>query len=373
MARLIQSKRRMLVLVLAAFLAAPAFGAEPLYNLAGRIVPRGRAAVTLSSAASPFEVNARWGGNVMKKTYPAILGGALVGAILFQGFTGAPARAQRESSAQPVTIRSPFPLAEFAELLQGEYARPVTYEDALLVWRGDQDAAPATGRPELRTRVFTVPEGLKPSQAPHLDAALVRRALDAYHQQNDGPRFDVRESRMGVHIVPARVAAMDGDLAPSVNILDSVITVPPGKRTPTEHLDALCAALTLSSGVTITCIGGATSPLELVFLPNGNMPPRPIWTDADRDSLTFEWGAPGIPAQQALISLLDSSSTTLSWELRCQAGEARQGRKCILTIGAIVLRRTLPNGSIAVGPSLLYDRCTKCPRPGQPPLPLDRK
>lgn len=38
---------------------------------------------------------------------------------------------------QPVTIRSPFPLAEFAELIQGRYARPVTYEDALLVWRGD--------------------------------------------------------------------------------------------------------------------------------------------------------------------------------------------------------------------------------------------
>ena len=113
--------------------------------------------------------------------------------------------------------------------------------------------------------------------------------------------------------------------------------------------------------------------MEVVFLPNGNMPPQGIWSDAERDSLTFEWGAPGISAQEALISLLNSSSTTLSWELRCQAGEGTQGRKCVLSISVIVLRQTLPNGSIAVGPPLLYHRCTKCPKLGQPPPPLDRK
>lgn len=310
----------------------------------------------------------------MKKTCSVIRGGALVGLMLLHGFTGAPARAQGEPPARPAAIRSPFPLAEFAELLQGLYARPVTYEDALLVWRGDQDEAPATGKPRLKSRLFTVPDGLSPAQAPRLDAALVRRALDAYHQQNDGPRFDVRESSMGVHIVPARVAGTDGQLAPSVNILDSVITVPPARRTPTEHFAALCAALTVSSGVAIPLnFNWGLAPLETLFLPNGNMPPRGPWTAAQGDSLAFEWGAPGVPAQEALISLLGSSSTTLSWELRCRAGEGRQGRTCILSVVTISLAQTLPNGSIAVGPPLLYDRCTNCPKLGQPPTPLVKK
>lgn len=45
----------MSVFLVAMFLAAPAFAAEPLYDLAGRIVPGERAAITLYGAASPFE------------------------------------------------------------------------------------------------------------------------------------------------------------------------------------------------------------------------------------------------------------------------------------------------------------------------------
>jgi tetratricopeptide (TPR) repeat protein len=45
----------MFAFLLAAMLAAPAFAAEPLYDLAGRISPGGRAAITLFGAVSPFE------------------------------------------------------------------------------------------------------------------------------------------------------------------------------------------------------------------------------------------------------------------------------------------------------------------------------
>ena len=44
----------MFVFLLAALLAAPASAAELLYDLAGQIVPGGRAAITLSGAVSPF-------------------------------------------------------------------------------------------------------------------------------------------------------------------------------------------------------------------------------------------------------------------------------------------------------------------------------
>jgi tetratricopeptide (TPR) repeat protein len=45
----------MFAFLLAALAAAPVFAAEPLYDLAGRFVPGGRAAITLFGAASPFE------------------------------------------------------------------------------------------------------------------------------------------------------------------------------------------------------------------------------------------------------------------------------------------------------------------------------
>src|ERR1017187_7618072 len=45
----------MFAFLLAAMLAAPVFAAEPLYDLAGQIVPGGRAAITLFGAVSPFE------------------------------------------------------------------------------------------------------------------------------------------------------------------------------------------------------------------------------------------------------------------------------------------------------------------------------
>jgi hypothetical protein len=302
----------------------------------------------------------------MNKTYSAIAGGVSIGLMFFPNPPGGHARAQGLPPIQPVTIRSPFPLAEFAELIQGRYARPVTYEDALLVWRGDQDEIRETGRPRLKTRLFTLPGGLSPAETPGLDAALLRRALAAYHQQNDGPRFDVRESRMGLHIVPAQVAGMDGQLAPSVNLLDSVITVPRARRTPTEHFRALCAALTVSSGVTVDFNGGFR-PVEVLFLPNGNMPPHVIWSEADKEPILIEWGAPGIPAQEALISLLDPSATTLSWELRCPAGEGRQGRRCLLSIVTIDITSTLPDGSTSAGRQMLYDRCTNCPPLLPPP------
>jgi hypothetical protein len=310
----------------------------------------------------------------MNKSYGAILGGALIALMFFPSLQVARAQAQGQSPAQPVTIRSPFPLAEFAELVQGRYARPVTYEDALLVWRGDQDEVQATGRPRLKTRLFTLPEGLSPEETPQLDAA-VRRALAAYNQQNDGPRFDLRESRMGLHIVPAQVAGMDGQLGKSANLLDTVITVSSAWRTPTEHFTALCAALTASSGVTVHFnFNGGIRPLEILFLPNGNMPPHVVWTEADREPLVFDWGAPGIPAQEALISLLDPSATTLSWELRCTAGEGRRGRVCILSVVTINITQTLPNGSASAGRPMLYDRCTvNCPKLVQPPAPLKKK
>jgi hypothetical protein len=305
----------------------------------------------------------------MNKMHIVILSVAAVGLMFYPGFGGTFVCAQQGTPAQPITIQSPFPLAELAELLQGLYARPVTYEDALLVWRGDQEDDVATGIPRLRTRLFKVPRGLSPTDTPQLDAASVRRALAAYHQQNDGPRFDLRESKMGLHIVPAQVAGADGRLAQSVNVLDSVVAIPLASRTPTEHFMALCAALTVSSGVTIRFnFNGGFRPLEVLYLPNGRMPPQGDWSEEERQSLSFNWGAQGVSAHEALVSLLAPSSTTLSWELRCLAGAGRQDRKCFLSVVTINPRQVRSDGSISVGPPLLYDRCTNCPKLVQPPL-----
>jgi hypothetical protein len=304
----------------------------------------------------------------------------------------APARAQEPKAPPAAAIHSIKPLWDFAVRLEGLYAKPITFEEPLLTWRGDQEEvqrAPGLLGPKYRD--FVPPAGLTPREAPTLTLAMLRTAIEAYHGQTDGPRYTVTESKMGFHIIPIEAADADGKPGPPVNLLDAIVTVPFARRTPTEHFQALCNAISEKSGVGIIC---GTSMLEALYLPNGRYFQRTdmvpdVLTPTGRIPLTPEqanrreqiheqlsigWGATGVPARDAIITLLEPSATTLTWYFLCQGGSGPNGRTCVLNVTTINIPKALPNGGVSWYPLLQWDRCTvNCPKLVEPPLPPNKK
>ena len=267
-------------------------------------------------------------------------------------------------------IRSRRPLADAAKLLEEIYAKPVTYEEAPLQWRGPLDVfgddPQRWGALMPMERSFSFPAEARPDKTPVLDAALVGRVLDVYHQQNDGPRFQVVSTKYGLHIVPTKVHDSSGTLVPVTSQLDAIITVPVAKRTPDYHLVALCDAVTRATGLSLgpaTTSGIIMRPwFDWAFGPREGASPRVSNTlgEEDVEAYSFEWGVNGIAARDALIGLLDRSATTMTWRLFCQSSARLQDRLCVLNIGAVVVSVTGPDGQ-PMKREVIYDRCVHCP------------
>ena len=102
--------------------------------------------------------------------------------------------------------------------------------------------------------------------------------------------------------------------------------------------------------------------LDQFFAPNGAVPrygAEILFTAKEKEPYSFQWGASGVPAREALVGLIESSSTTLTWALLCQPSLRPQNRSCTLTLAPIRLTRADDDGK-PVKKSLSYDRCGKC-------------
>jgi hypothetical protein len=234
--------------------------------------------------------------------------------------------------------------------LQSSFAKIVTYEDPVWVWRGE--LVPERFTPKNRptdlwpvNRTFVMPAAANP---PADLATEVGKMLDAYHQTG-GPRFEVRTSKLGLHIVPVLSHDEAGNLVAAKNVLDAYVTVVTEQRTAYRHLQALIDAIGIATGVTIT--GGAAFPDGWGY-------------EFDPDRGKFSWGANSATGREALIDLLDRSATSFSWRLLCRTGQdASHDHTCLLDVPPIVVNVTDTTGKLK-RTSLLFDRCGKCP-----PLP----
>jgi hypothetical protein len=252
-----------------------------------------------------------------------------------------------------------------------------------------------SGQPRLfglKPLSLLMPDDLTPDKTPALDAAAMTKVLDAYHEQNPGaPRFRFLQSKAGLHIVPTMARDVTGILTPTESLLDAKVSVPVASRTATEHLSALCHAVTLARGVPVDAFPGSgpgdvqpyldrksdrvsraapATPfratwLDASFAANGytlrgsitSMMPPPS-DDDERPYMLFEWGAKDVVARDALIDLLDRSGTTLSWRLVC--GPPDYGF-CVLNMAPV----SAPGMGIH-GRTLFLDRCANCrPAPAQ--------
>lgn len=287
--------------------------------------------------------------------------------------------AQTAGPPDPRVITAVRPLKDVVAKLEAAYAKPVTYEEPIRVWRGDLKVVGKDENAKFgllpKDRSFRLPMALGSPEAPALDAALVGKILDAYHAQNDGVGFQLLTSRYGLHIVPALVNGADGRLVPGGSLLDTVITIPRESRVPEDHVQALSDAVNASAATKMQAVPNLQFMQD--FAPGGTVCPSGGMSFADYPgapqppgACSFEWGAVAVPARQALIDLLEHSSTTMTWKLLCQSSAQPQDRTCFLDVEPLVVTVPRADGSPRRH-YLLYDRCATCPPPGRHLAPIE--
>jgi len=262
----------------------------------------------------------------------------------------------------PVILSGRRPLYDAARRLERQYARPVTVEGPLIVWRGEMEMVRRGGLvASVHALVLPGSDGI--FSAPALTAGVVKKVLDEYHSQNPGrSHYKVLESAIGFHIVPTDAHDEGGVLRPAGSVLDTRVEVLADARTFTEHVTALLDAVSKATGVQFTPFPNDNAR----YAANGYFLPQPMLENSrDRPYLEFKWGASGVTAREALIELLAGSATTMTWELRCGPGEggnvSQQG--CNLN--------TEPMSP--AGRPVYLDHCTKCkPIPSQAGKTVDQ-
>ena len=226
-------------------------------------------------------------------------------------------RAQK-TDYEGVRVTEWYPLAEAADRLEELYKGTViTYEDVMLVWSGDMQLN-AKGNhylPKRRSFIMPIDETLK--QSPVMDSQLLCKVIDAYNSQTDGARFQMTESRWGMHIVPAQVRDEDGEYVNANSILDTYITVTVARRTPEEHFRAICEAVTIANDAGII-LKPNVSWLNQYYA-SKEMRLHKMLTDIDKERISFTWGIREVQqAREAIIDLLEGSSSTMTWRLLCE-------------------------------------------------------
>ncbi len=268
-------------------------------------------------------------------------------------------------SRQPEVITSSRSLLEAVRLLEERYRKPVTYEDTISLWPGDKERnlrvkqGPGYRHPLVpKERSFIFPPGLSPDRTPVLDETALRKVLDAYHSQTDGPRFRVLTSSYGLHIVPVKARDASGTWVDVRSPLDSFIDLPVTNQIPSGHIVELCRAVTEASGIVVK---STALWLDDFFLPQGTFSKYIRGEEMRAPSIT--WGG-RMRARDALINFVQLSETTLTWELRCSAEPDRfydWNYGCALDLRPIEIRVIRSDGSVGGRTRITHDRSKKKP------------
>jgi len=276
-------------------------------------------------------------------------------------------------SAQAPTsvIDDASPLYRAAVLLGGRYAVAVTYEDPILqrpedmLLTGNNPDSPISYEPRMKH--LRVPDDLTPNRTPKLDGGALGKLLEAYHASNpDGIRFKILETTYGLHVVPDTVLDLTGKPVRATTPLDATITVPEGERMATEHLKAISDAVERASGVHLLLIDEW---VDQYYAANGLSPAKNVlvpillgWSGPEAKlPYSFVWGAAGVSGRQALLSLLDTSATTLVWHVNCHPHPVPGKSMCMFNVVPLRVPITGPDG-VVHQQELAFDRCVKCPR-----------
>jgi hypothetical protein len=226
-------------------------------------------------------------------------------------------------------------------LLEKMYLKPITYEDPILLWKGDtapiQNAIGQTLRIPKKSN-FIFPVEADPEVTKNLDIGLLERVNHAYQTQTNGPIFKIIKSDYGFHIIPDEVRDQTGRYVKVKTVLDIDISIPFQKRTPQGHINAICNAISSknSLGVEFKCyydyINGYYADISISRNP----------TEEELDKISFVWGSKQMNARNVLINLFKKSSSTLKWVLSCTADDPQI---CVLNITPLTVKYIRPDGS----------------------------
>jgi hypothetical protein len=229
--------------------------------------------------------------------------------------------------------------------MQEQTGRVVSYEEPLLVFRGDLEAEPG-GDPNRKWGLFPKRQRIllpaEQTAGPDM-AGVLNRKVQAYNSQSRGTQFRVEESTWGLHVIPVQARDESGRARPVRSLLDAPVSVQAAERMPREHLGELVAALNRANGIRLelSAVPGKRNGFDKAFQA---MPAR------------FSWGVENLTGRTALIGLLERSATTFSWHLLCQSSALPEDRFCALNLGMIEVEISGPERK-PERRVLRFDRC----------------
>jgi len=232
-------------------------------------------------------------------------------------------------------INEPRPLIKALRILSEKTGWRITYEDLPLsrgpdvVDKTDPRAAqttntriliPAYGRINL---TMYVPEGVNERDG----AQFVKRLVDHYALMGNPGIFRVAVTENALHVIPARMRGVSGEMIDVIPILDSRISFVADERTLSETLKQICASLQARRGVRVVLMIGPTE---------ANLLLRPV----------VKIGANEEEARNVLIRSLDAAGAKLTYNLLWDPGLQMYA----LNVDDVVIEERTPAGRIRLRP-----------------------
>lgn len=247
---------------------------------------------------------------------------------------------------EDLIIVSMRPLYDASLILEQIYRKPVTVEGPIeRAWDGDIEMKTVpSGRVsrDPKTVKFVMPEEVITEKNQQLDIGILEKVLEAFHKQTDGPRYKITISRHGFHLITDEVKDKNGQYIKENQYLDTVITVPVGKRTALEHIKEITDAVSASRERKLWINTGLG--FDTDFFPPGTVEGRGF-NPEDRDKLIFEWGIDNVIGRDALIDLFEKkSNTTFTWWVAC-ADSIGINHECMINIGPLEVSSLFPDGT----------------------------
>src|SRR5262245_2834947 len=171
-------------------------------------------------------------------------------------------RGSQGVSQNKVSVESGRPVADAILKLEAQYGWIITYEDPRYVHDSEISDVTLQVRRDLdKYKPGEAPKVLVPkgglleftydvasdTKLPSDPALVVQKLLDAQEARNHGGSFRLERSEDILHVIPKAFKNSDGQIVQQESILDTVISLPEGKRTVEQKIESICAAISQST------------------------------------------------------------------------------------------------------------------------------
>ena len=199
-------------------------------------------------------------------------------------------------------------------------------------------------RPPLADRLrISIPSLRGPGAQSRAVAAL----LGAFNSQNSAVWYKPETvGDMTVLEADTMATSTVGRRIPAPLSLSTTIQIPAARRTFTQHLEALAAAVRQQTGTPVRLDMGLGT-YDVAFTGKNG-----AFTQAQ--DLLVNWGTAAQTARVALLNLLSRSKTTLLYQLNCQVGVKSAG-ECTLSLRPLTIEVVGRSGALKKK-TLYFDR-----------------